>query len=377
MLATMAAAWFCAGAAAAGAGMMTGCSHRNTAPEGGGPAPARAGAGRAAPSGKTLRIAMIAKSSSNPAFLSARTGAEDRARALSVEVGAPIEINWLTPSQEDGQVQAQRILQAVNDRVDAILISCSGGQNVSAAIDDAVARGVAVMTFDSDAPRSRRFSHCGVDDFQMGQRLMAELAGILILPRGDHKEGRRMAARPQASLKVAILAGNRATSNLQRGVEGVLTEAARHPELKVIGPFYHGETAQDASAVVLSTARAHPDLAGWAMLGGWPLYNKALLGELEASAGVSSYKIVAVNALPPQLIYVERGYAPVLLAQPTYLWGAVGVETIVKKVLLNQQVPEHIPMELARVTASNLGAWARQLKTWGFGDVPEEYLRLK
>ncbi|MEP6654829.1 MAG: hypothetical protein ABJA82_15810, partial [Myxococcales bacterium] len=56
--------------------------------------------------GKTLRIAMIAKSSSNPSFLSARTGAEDRARELSLQVGAPIEIDWLTPSQDDGQVQA-------------------------------------------------------------------------------------------------------------------------------------------------------------------------------------------------------------------------------------------------------------------------------
>ena len=371
----MAAAWFCAGAAAAG--MMTGCSRRSIAPEDGGSSPSRARSGRAAPSGKPLRIAMIAKSASNPAFLSARTGAEDRARALSVEVGAPIEIDWLTPPQEDAQVQAERILQAVNDRVDAILISCSDGHEVSAAIDDAVARGVAVMTFDSDAPRSRRFSHCGVDDFEMGQRLMAELAGILILPKGDHQDGRRMVVRPQASLKVAILAGNRATSNPHRAVEGVLSEAARHPELKVLGPFYHAETAQDAGAAVLSTVKAHPDLAGWAMLGGWPLYNKTLLGELEADAGMSSFKIVAVNALPPQLIYVERGYAPVLLAQPTYLWGAVGVETIVKKVLRKQPVPERIPMELVRVTASNLGAWARQLKTWGFGDVPDEYLRLK
>ena len=84
-----------------------------------------------------------------------------------------------------------------------------------------------------------------------------------------------------------------------------------------------------------------------------------------------------MDALPAQLPYVDKGLAPVLLAQPTYLWGNVGVETIVKKVHLKQDVPARIPMELVRVSKDNLGAWARQLKDWGFTDVPEEYLKLE
>ena len=39
--------------------------------------------------------------------------------------------------------------------------------------------------------------------------------------------------------------------------------------------------------------------------------------------------IVAVDALPVELPYVEKGLAPVLLAQPTYLWGHVSVSTVV------------------------------------------------
>jgi len=29
------------------------------------------------------------------------------------------------------------------------------------------------------------------------------------------------------------------------------------------------------------------------------------------------------------------------------------------------------------VTAESLGSWSRQLRQWGFADVPEEYLKLK
>ena len=59
-------------------------------------------------------------------------------------------------------------------------------------------------------------------------------------------------------------------------------------------------------------------------------------------------KIVAVDALPAELAYVEKGLAPVLLAQPTYLWGYVSVQRIVDKVHLKQDVPQIIPMELVR-----------------------------
>ena len=47
---------------------------------------------------------------------------------------------------------------------------------MTGAINDAVARGVEVMTFDSDAPKSRRFSYYGVDDRRLGQSVMSELA---------------------------------------------------------------------------------------------------------------------------------------------------------------------------------------------------------
>jgi ribose transport system substrate-binding protein len=88
-------------------------------------------------------------------------------------------------------------------------------------------------------------------------------------------------------------------------------------------------------------------------------------------------KVVAVDALPDQLSYVEKGLVPVLWAQPVYLWGKVGVDSIFDKVILKKAVPERIRAEPVRVTRKNLGTWARQLKSWGFTGIPEEYLALE
>jgi ribose transport system substrate-binding protein len=325
-------------------------------------AAAAAACGGSPPSGGTpskqagLKIAMIAKSSTNPVFLSARTGAEAAAKDLTAKTGIPVEIMWLTPPNEDGQVQAQRIAQAVNEGANAVLISCSDAGKVTGAISDAVARGVPVMTFDSDAPDSKRFTFYGVDDVKTGQAVMDELA-----------------TQMGSKGSIAILAGNQNAPNLRKRVEGVKQAAARYPNMKIVDTFYHIETPQDAAAEVLRVQGAYPQIQGWAMIGGWPLFTQTLLSDLDPK----KIKIVAVDALPAELAYVDKGLAPVLLAQPTYLWGNVSIQRIFDKVQLKKDVPAIIPMELVRVSKDNLGTWARQLKDWGFTDVPDAYLKMK
>ena len=172
--------------------------------------------------------------------------------------------------------------------------------------------------------------------------------------------------------QVAILAGNQNAPNLQKRVQGVKEEAAKHPGINIVGVFYHIETPQDAAAEVLRVMNARPEITGWAMIGGWPLFTTTLLTDLDPDR----VKVVSVDALPAELPYIEAGIAPVLLAQPTYLWGYVSVERIIDKVHLDQDVPEINRMELVRVDEENLGEWARQLQEWGFSDVPERFLEM-
>jgi ribose transport system substrate-binding protein len=171
---------------------------------------------------------------------------------------------------------------------------------------------------------------------------------------------------------VAILAGNQNAPNLQKRVQGVMDAAKEHPKIKIVGTFYHVETPQDATAEVLRVQKENPQIKGWAMVGGWPLFAQTLLTALDPK----KVKIVAVDALPSELAYVQKGLAPVLLAQTTYDWGHDSVRNIFDKVQAKKNVPAIIPMDLFRVTSDNLGTWARQLKRWGFTDVPEEYLAL-
>jgi ribose transport system substrate-binding protein len=306
--------------------------------------------------GLGLRIAMIAKSTTNPVFVSARRGAETAAKELDKKYGIPIQIVWMTPDHEDGQLQATAVAQAIRDRASAILISCSDTEKCTTAINEAVDRGVPVMTFDSDAAESKRFAFYGLDDESLGKTVMRELAAQL------KKQG-----------SVAILAGNKDAPNLRKRVDGVRREAALTPGITIVGTFHHPETPTDAAEEVARAQKANPKIQGWAMIGGWALSIPRLTKELDPK----KVKIVAVGGLPAQLPFVENGLAAVMLALPSYNWGYISVQRIVDKVHLKQEVPATLPpMEVIRVTKDNLGEYARQLKTWGF-TVPDLYTKLK
>jgi ribose transport system substrate-binding protein len=187
-----------------------------------------------------------------------------------------------------------------------------------------------------------------------------------------HQVMEELAKQMDGKGKIAIVAGNQNAPNLQKRVQGVKDEAAKYPGISIVTTAYHAETPQDAAAEVTRVMNAYPDLQGFAMIGGWALFTKALLTDLDPK----KVKIVSVDALPAELPYVEKGLAPVLLAQPTYNWGYVSVKTIFDHVYLKKDVPAHVQMDLVRVSMDNLGTWARQLKDWGFTDVDPKYLAM-
>jgi len=305
---------------------------------------------------KIINITMIAKSSANPVFLSARIGAEDAAKDLSEKYSSlEVNIDWRTPLREDAKEQAERILNAVQDGTDAILVSCSDENILTTAIDEAVDRGVPVMTFDSDAPNSKRFAFYGPNDLEIGENVMNELVNFM----GDQGQ-------------VAILGGNPEAPNMQKRVQGVQNAAAKYPGIKIVGVFYNPEIAADAAAEVLRVNKTYPELKGWAMVGGWPFFNDTLLNKLEPG----TIKFVAVDALPVELPYIEKGIVQVLLGQPTFKWGKVSVEKIIDKIYLDKDVPVINEMKLIPVSKANLGGWSRQLRAWGYDGIPVRYLKM-
>ena len=293
---------------------------------------------------KSYLIGLVAKSNSNPVFLAARTGAEDAAKDLGAKMGVTIKIDWRTPVSEDGQKQAEFIEQLVAAGADGIAVSASDAKLLKTAIDSATAKGVAVSTFDSDVPDSKRFAYYGTDDFACGQRVAVELAKAM---------GNKGV--------VAILAGNQNAPNLQSRVRGVREEIEKnHKDIKVLDTYYHAETPQDAVAKVEQVMAANPQITGWAMVGGWPLFTENAMDKVKGRA-----KVVAVDALPAQLNYVKKGEVEMLLGQKVYEWGWESVSLIMGKLTKGESPKDPIiKAELVAVTKANADEYGKNWDKW-------------
>jgi ribose transport system substrate-binding protein len=292
---------------------------------------------------KSYTFGLVAKSQSNPVFQAARTGAEQAAKDLGEKYHINIKIDWRTPNDEDAQKQAEAIEQLVLAGANGIAVSCSDANKLTDAINSAVKNGVPVATFDSDAPASKRFVTYGVDDIKCGEQVMDELAKVM--------EGKGV---------VAILAGNQNAPNLQKRVQGVKNVAKKYPDIKIRDTYYHKETPQDAAAKVEQVMQANPDITGWAMIGGWPLFTD---NALKWQPG--TVKCVSVDALPPELAYLRSGHVQLLLAQQCFEWGYRSVEHLVNKVHLKKNPAAVVDVSpLTPVSKANVESYAKNWEKW-------------
>src|SRR5262249_48755929 len=262
----------------------------------------------------------------------------DAARDLGAKHGLHIKIDWRTPNEEDAQKQADLLEQLLLAGADGIIISCSDATKLTDAINKAVRQGVPVVTFSGDAPASQRFLSLGIDDFKCGEQTFEALARLL--------KGKGV---------VAAIDGNPNAANLQQRAAGFRQAAKKYPGILLLDIFYHKETPLDAVAKIEQAMQANPDITGWGLLGGWPLFTD---NALRWTPG--TIQCVAVDALPPELQYVRSGHVQLLLSQDVYGYGHRAVERLIDKLHFKKDPPRAIEdTPLTEVTKENVEVFAK------------------
>src|SRR5256885_15708438 len=169
---------------------------------------------KAVPKVGELRFAVIPKSLDLPVFNYAKVGAEREAAKRG-----NIEVIWRGPENAD-QLRQKEILESfITQRVDGIAISCLNGDFLTDTINRAIDSGIPVVTWDADAPKSKRMAFYGVDDIAAG-RILGEQAATLLGGKG----------------KVAIITSYGAT-NLERRLQGVREALAKYKDIQIVETY--------------------------------------------------------------------------------------------------------------------------------------------
>src|SRR6187401_1984458 len=171
--------------------------------------------GGSAPEGpKKLRFALIPKAIDIPVFNYADQGAKRQA----AEFG-DVEVIYRGPDKADELKQKEVLESFITQKVDGIAISVLNASFLTPTIDRAVEAGIPVVTWDSDAPASKRLAFYGVDDHKSGL-IMGEETAKLLNGKGT----------------VAFITSLGA-NNLQRRLEGAKEALAKYPDIKIVETY--------------------------------------------------------------------------------------------------------------------------------------------
>jgi ribose transport system substrate-binding protein len=249
---------------------------------------------------RKLRFAVLPKALDIPVFDYAKKGAERAARELG-----NVEVIWRGPETGD-QLKQKEILEAfITQRVDGIAISCLNGDFLTETINRAVDSGIPVITWDADAPSSKRLAFYGVDDLASG-RIMGEEAAKLLDGKGT----------------VAILTSVGAT-NLQRRLDGVMEVLARHPGIKVVETYDVKEDSVRAQELIATGTNRYPTLGAWISVGGWPVFTRNALAPVPKTTYVISF-----DTIQPAPELLREGKVQVLIGQKYFGWGSEPVKLL-------------------------------------------------
>jgi rhamnose transport system substrate-binding protein len=190
---------------------------------------------------RPLTIAMLPKLTNIAYFEACRAGAERAADELGVK------LIYNGPTEPSGEEQNKFIDTWLRVGVDAICVAPNLPQGITSRVREAQARGIKVLTWDSDAPESGRLLFVNqIDDRVLGEMLIDEIA-------------RQMGEEGEWAVVIASL--DAANLNAWRTIAEQRAEK-KYPRMRLVDTLVTDEDENIARQKVETLLNAHPDLKG-------------------------------------------------------------------------------------------------------------------
>jgi ribose transport system substrate-binding protein len=256
-------------------------------------------------------FAVVPKAMNNPFFDLARDGCEARAKELG-----NVTCMYIGPVEHEATTQAQIIEDLITQGVDGLAISVSDIAAATTVIDRATEAGIAVITFDSDAPDSTRTAYVGTDNKLFGSDLGKLL--LQVAPEGG---------------TYGMISGGAAAPNLALRVDGVREALAGSNWTEVPGsPTFSNDDIALAVQQMGDLKTANPDIKAIVPVGGWPMFApdgwKNFVDQYKADVDSGALALVVADTLPQQLQLLKEGYAHGLVGQRPYEMGQKAMDTL-------------------------------------------------
>lgn len=294
-------------------------------------------------------IAIVPKSLGNPIFLDAKVAAIAEGNKLGVH------IDWVGPYSTNTRQQIQIVRWLISKHVAGILISCNDPEALKPVIDQGIAAGVKIATFDSDSPDSKRLFYVGTNNAALGSAAADSLIQVL--------EKRNLTGSGRKNLTAAIVSGRSTAYNLNQRIIAFKKTMAQHVHITYLPTVYANDSISRTIDLTDNLTRRHPDLNIVFFTGGW-LFYAPIESMKDYSTWIGNGGIaVTIDATYPVLQAEQHHLVQAVAGQDFKQMGKLGVE-LLYRAIHGGAVPEIVHTPISRVTSANVASLLKVTKNY-------------
>ncbi|MEP2119315.1 MAG: substrate-binding domain-containing protein [Bauldia litoralis] len=210
-------------------------------------------------------------------------------------LGIEVEVIWDSPPQADVADQNRRIETNIGRQPDGLAVSCLDASTNTQLLEEAVAAGLNVITFDTFCSDDYPFvGH--KNDAQDG----ADLADLMAEKIGE-------------AGKVGILSGSLTAANHVARVKGFKEAMAKYPDIEIVFEQPDDDSLEKAVSLTENALQANPDLKG---IFGSNASNPIGAARAVVNAGkAGEVVVVGMDDLPETLQFINDGVIAGVKAQ--------------------------------------------------------------
>jgi ribose transport system substrate-binding protein len=285
-------------------------------------------------------FAIVPKSISVAFYADVEKGCKEEGDKLGVNV------IYTGPDTPDPAKQVQILQDLVSRGVDGFAVAPMDAESVIGVIDAALKKGIKVITFDSDSPKSKRIAFVGTNNYQGGVEAGKAYAAI------------------QADGKFAVITGGLAAANHnERGAgfrDALKAAGGKYTEIPG-SPFPCNDDAAKSIQIIQDVLTRYPDINGFFFSGGWPLFGaaEAYVRAVEVNNRIETLTVVSFDSLPEELALLKKEYVDALIGQRPYAMGVKSVD-VLNDLVQGKTVPAVIDTGVDVITKDNIDQFLKK-----------------
>lgn len=219
---------------------------------------------------------------------------------------------WVAPQQTDNNSQKSVFEQAMAANADGIAVSPIQADAFAPVIDAAIDKGVPVITFDSDAPTSKRLAYIGTNNYAAGQK--AGEAAVKLFPNGGN---------------LIAFVGNMTADNAKQRYQGFLDAVKGHNIIMLQDPYEDDKDAVGRAHTNVNNAITKYGSKINGLLGLYSYNGPAIVDEVQKAHLIGKVKILCFDGEPRTLDNLGKGLVDVTVVQKPYEFGRLSAKLLV------------------------------------------------